>query len=292
MIYVKDNKTVLLSSQIQPDIQSSSLSSRLCIGGLAGIISRTLVAPIELCKIHKQTQFIPNTNLSYVLQHEGFLGLWKGNGINCMRVFPQTAIHYVGNGICFDILQRYSTNSYVKNHLIAGSIGGILGSISTYPLETFRSHFSVQIKKSKYSSVFDSISHFTWKRFYSGVSIHILGHVPFNALTFTLYHQYKKMGSNYNQRTCSLIAGGLAGMQSTAITYPTDVICRRLQLQGFNENVPKYTSISNCIQQMYKNEGLTSFYIGFPLGMLKMTIVMAVQFTLFEILQEQINIYS
>jgi solute carrier family 25 (mitochondrial phosphate transporter), member 23/24/25/41 len=277
------------------DHSKTSLSTRLCIGGLAGIISRTIVAPIELCKIHKQTPFIPNTNISYVLQHEGFLGLWKGNGINCMRVFPQTAIHYVGNGICFDILQSYSTNSYAKNNLIAGSICGIIGSICTYPLETIRSHFSVQVKKSHYSSVFEAFSHFTWKKCYNGVSMHILGHVPFNALTFTFYRQYKKIYKEHHPLVRSLIAGGLAGIQSIVITYPTDVIRRRLQLQGFDENVPKYTSVSNCVNIMYKKEGITSFYRGLSFGMLKMTIAMSLQFTLFEALQEQwknTNIYS
>lgn len=283
-----------LSSDSQIETKPSPLSTRLCIGGIAGIISRTIVAPIELCKIHKQTPFIPNTNISYVLQHDGLIGLWKGNGINCMRIFPQTAIHYVGNGICFDLLQRHSSNQYAKNHLIAGSIGGILGSICTYPLETIRSHFSVQVQKSHFSSILDAFRRLTLKQCYNGVSMHIIGHVPFNALTFTFYHQYKHKLTDRHPLVASLIAGGLAGMQSIIVTYPTDVVRRRLQLQGFDKNVPTYTSVSDCIYTMYKKEGMKSFYRGLTFGILKMTIAMSLQFSLFEILQERWNqnIYS
>ena len=37
-----------------------------------------------------------------------------------------------------------------------------------------------------------------------------------------------------------LVGGGLAGLFSVSITYPTDLVRRRLQLQGFDSSVPKY----------------------------------------------------
>jgi len=61
---------------------------------LSGVISRTLTAPLELYKIQRQNAFIPNSTIRDVLKKEGIQYLWKGNGTNCMRVFPQTAINY------------------------------------------------------------------------------------------------------------------------------------------------------------------------------------------------------
>ena len=64
------------------------------IGGLGGIISRTCVAPIELNRIQRQNYFIPNANLTDVYKKEGIRFFWKGNGVNCIRIFPQIAINY------------------------------------------------------------------------------------------------------------------------------------------------------------------------------------------------------
>ena len=61
----------------------------LLIGGISGIVSRTITAPLELWKIQQQNYFIPNSTFRDVLQKEGMRYLWKGNYANCIRIFPQ-----------------------------------------------------------------------------------------------------------------------------------------------------------------------------------------------------------
>ena len=65
----------------------------LLIGGLSGVNSRTLTAPLELYKIQRQNTFMPHSTLRAVVKKEGFRYLWKGNATNCIRVFPQSAIN-------------------------------------------------------------------------------------------------------------------------------------------------------------------------------------------------------
>ena len=43
----------------------------LVIGGLSGVISRTLTAPLELYKIQRQNAFIPNSTVRAVLKKDG-----------------------------------------------------------------------------------------------------------------------------------------------------------------------------------------------------------------------------
>ena len=66
----------------------------LFIGGIAGIISRTSTAPLELLKIQRQNNYIPHSTLKDVIKIEGLRHLWKGNAINCVRIFPQYAINF------------------------------------------------------------------------------------------------------------------------------------------------------------------------------------------------------
>ena len=70
------------------------MSIDFIIGGIGGIVSRSVVAPIELNRIQRQNYFIPNSTLTDVYRKEGFRFFWKGNGSNCVRIFPQLSINY------------------------------------------------------------------------------------------------------------------------------------------------------------------------------------------------------
>ena len=62
-----------------------------------------------------------------------------------------------------------------------------------------------------------------------------------------------------------LVTGGLSAMTAVSITYPTDLIRRRLQLQSFDSSVPVYHDARDMIKKIYKSEGLIGFYRGlFP----------------------------
>lgn len=73
-------------------------------GGTAGIISKTVVAPIERVKLLMQTQ---RENVKVVepykgmidcfkrtVKAEGFLALWRGNWVNVVRYFPTQALGF------------------------------------------------------------------------------------------------------------------------------------------------------------------------------------------------------
>ena len=98
----------------------------LLIGGISGIVSRTITAPLELWKIQQQNYFIPNSTFRDVLQKEGMRYLWKGNYANCIRIFPQYSINYA--------LFRKIDNT-INNKLISGIVSGSCSIGIIYPLE-------------------------------------------------------------------------------------------------------------------------------------------------------------
>ena len=75
------------------------------LGGVAAVISKTLVAPIERVKLLLQTQHV-NPALagkeysgiancfSRVVKDEGFQSLWRGNLTNIIRYFPTQAFNF------------------------------------------------------------------------------------------------------------------------------------------------------------------------------------------------------
>ncbi|KAL6182322.1 hypothetical protein ACLB2K_043745 [Fragaria x ananassa] len=78
-----------------------SIAKSLVAGGVAGGVSRTAVAPLERLKILLQVQN-PHSikyngtvqGLKYIWRSEGFRGLFKGNGTNCARIVPNSAVKF------------------------------------------------------------------------------------------------------------------------------------------------------------------------------------------------------
>lgn len=56
------------------------------------------------------------------------------------------------------------------------------------------------------------------------------------------------------------MAGSLAGMVATIVTYPTDVIKTRLIVQ--NRLEPSYEGILHAFYKIYRQEGLLALYRG------------------------------
>ena len=246
----------------------------LTIGGISGIFSRTLTAPLELYKIQRQNYFIPNSTIRDVLKKEGISYLWKGNLTNCIRVFPQMSVNFAVFEKSKEILNLKDKN---KNNLFSGGIAGGISMISCYPLETIRSRLSLQTNKSHYSNIFDALKKMPIRDMYMGLNMSLLGYIPYNALSFYFYFYYKDFFKDYNIDS-KLLCGGLSGASSITITYPTDLIRRRLQLQGFDKSVPKYSGIIDCIQKIIIKEGYKGLYRGMGATYIKIFPTYGLQF--------------
>lgn len=270
----------------------------LIIGGIAGIVSRTATAPLELRKIQEQNRFMPNTTLRDVIKKEGIAGLWKGNYANCIRIFPQMAINYAvyeyTKTNCFaPFLQTVDIQSQDLVHFLSGAAGGMVSMIAIYPLENARSRLSLQTNKAHYRSLADVIRKTPPLQLYNGLRMSLMGFAPYNAMNFMFYNKYKRLMNrwidnredhNYqiNSQVVNLLCGGMSGMTAVTATYPTDLIRRRLQLQGFDARVPKYNGIVDCIRKIYKADGIGGFYRGLGQCYIKIFPAIAIQFWTLE----------
>ena len=255
----------------------------LLVGGFSGVISRTLTAPLELYKLQRQNPFMPHSTIRDVIKKEGIQHLWKGNTTNCLRVFPQTAINYhvfeFSRNNVFDEIE----NTEIKNFL-SGSAGGSVSMICTYPLETIRSRLSLQHAHGHYKGLFDAYKTIPVRDLYRGLRMSIMGFAPFTAISFSCYFRYKTEleKSPIQKDIVKILAGGCAGSTAITITYPTDLIRRRLQLQNFDKSVPKYTGILNCIRTIVQKEGILGLYRGLFASYIKLFPTIGVQFLAME----------
>ena len=258
------------------------------IGGISASISKTSLAPIELYRIQKQNYFLPNTTLRNVVKHEGIFGLWKGNGVNCIRAFPQYAINL---SLFRNIKESNIFNIENKEllHFTCGLISGTTSMVLIYPLETCKTYLSLQTNKNKFNNIRDVLKNVHPRQLYGGVLMSVFGFAPWNAISLTSYHYYKNVKWFNYKIYDNLFSGGLAGITAISITYPTDLIRRRLQLQNFDTLVPKYNGILDCVNKVYKKEGLRGFYRGISGNYIKAFPNGAIQFYTMECLTKYLK---
>jgi|TARA_B110000037_G_scaffold215731_1_gene273592 hypothetical protein len=255
----------------------------LFIGGCSGVISRSLTAPLELYKLQRQNSFMPNSTIKDVIKKEGIQHLWKGNATNCLRVFPQTAVNYYIFEFSKNNIFHEIENKEIKNFL-SGSAGGSISMICTYPLETIRSRLSLQHSHGHYTGLINACKTIPVRDLYRGLRMSIMGFAPFTAISFSCYFHYKNELENLSiqKDIAKLLAGGCAGSTAISITYPTDLIRRRLQLQNFDKSVPKYTGILDCISKIIKTEGILGLYRGLFASYIKLFPTIGIQFLAME----------
>ena len=83
--------------------------------------------------------------------------------------------------------------------------------------------------------------------------------IPFQGTNFLTY-QYLK--NNYTNTTVNLLTFGcISGITSVSVSYPFDVIKRRLQLSNELGN-PQYKNTVNCLIYIYNKFGVQGFYKG------------------------------
>eukprot|EP01083_Nonionella_stella_P264501 897204_1 len=107
-------------------------------GGIAGMIAKSCTAPLERVQMVNQTGATIDSiygTFSKVINNGGMRGLWRGNLVNCFRVFPHKSILFGLN----DYLQRHS---FIQSSFITGGISGALATTAIYPITVIRAHLS------------------------------------------------------------------------------------------------------------------------------------------------------
>lgn len=81
---------------------SQPIVASFVAGGVAGAVSRTVVSPLERLKILLQVQnpgkeeykMSIGKALGKMWREEGWRGLMAGNGTNCIRIVPYSAVQF------------------------------------------------------------------------------------------------------------------------------------------------------------------------------------------------------
>ena len=93
-------------------------------GGVAGAVSRTVVSPLERLKILFQIQSAGRTEyklpvgqgLMKMWRDEGWRGFMRGNGANCIRIIPYSAVQFSSYNFYKKVSRSSQCSQYCCGH--------------------------------------------------------------------------------------------------------------------------------------------------------------------------------
>ncbi|OCL09934.1 mitochondrial deoxynucleotide carrier [Glonium stellatum] len=289
----------------------------LIAGAVAGLVSRFVIAPLDVIKIRLQLQIhslsdplsIRNVNgpiykgtlgtLKQILREEGLTGLWKGN-------IPAEALYLTYGAVQFSAY-KYTSSLLSSmpapyqlpdpvNSFISGALAGAGATTGTYPLDLLRTRFAAQGRDRVYSSIMASIRDVATtegpKGFFRGLGAGVSQIVPYMGLFFASYESLKPFLANMAIPlpfgTSDAAAGVIASVLAKTAVYPLDTTRKRLQVQGptrsryVHRNIPVYKGVVRTIGHIWKREGMRGMYRGLTVSLLKAAPASAVTMWTYE----------
>lgn len=284
------------------DVVQIPMWKSLLAGGIAGVTSRTLTSPMERAKIILQIDTQKNSVSTIRLmmdfyKREGIKGLFRGNGMNCLRVFPYMSIQYFAfQGYKNYVLQGSDKEIGNKDRLIGGFLSGFFCVVATYPMDLLKSRLTIQTIAGGESKSAMTIAKEIYHKeggllaFYRGMWPTLAGVVPFVILNFNFYesmkfHYMDMYGFESFTNFHKLCFGATAGSLAQIIIYPFDLLRRRFQIINMPGNKARYdyTSIRDALIKIYKRESFLGLYKGLAPNLMKVIPATAFQWWVYEL---------
>ncbi|KAK8150093.1 hypothetical protein G3M48_004146 [Beauveria asiatica] len=298
---------------------SQPVVAAFCGGGVAGAVSRTVVSPLERLKILMQVQSVGrdaykmsvSQALAKMWREEGWRGFMRGNGTNCIRIVPYSAV-------------QFSSYNFYKRHifeatpgaeltaitrLVCGGSAGITSVFLTYPLDIVRTRLSIQSasfaelgnRPQQLPGMWSTMA--TMYRseggvpaLYRGIVPTVAGVAPYVGLNFMVYESVRNYltpeGDKNPSAARKLLAGAISGAVAQTCTYPllicsiSDVLRRRFQINTMSGMGYKYKSLTDAVRVIVAQEGFKGLYKGIAPNLLKVAPSMASSWLSFELTRD------
>lgn len=336
--------------------------TRVFVGGIAGATAKTIVAPLDRVKIIFQISNMPFSfrgvakEMSHTVKNEGWRALFRGNAAQVLRVYPYSGIQLMS----FDKISKLILNHKKKamlsessaldvskvrlspfERVLAGASAGAVSVACTYPLDLMRARLAVQRETADGQLKYRGLKHAfqqMWSKnnireFYKGIGPTMLGILPYAGISFATYETCKQFSVDRTGAPVNtferLFYGGIAGLAGQAVTYPLDIVRRRMQTEGYTnlhahcsdicatneakrsthtsnktpigslsrtvmsklENVRvAHGSILDVLMRVMRREGLRGLFKGLSMNLVKGPIAVGVSFTTYDLLKRALGI--
>ncbi|KAH0553250.1 hypothetical protein GP486_006594 [Trichoglossum hirsutum] len=329
---VTDISLIIDDSAETVDIALTALQSGYFLaGGIAGAVSRTATAPFDRLRVYliaqtsvskgvieatKQGEAVQAVRVAGHPLIDGLKAIWRaggvrslfaGNGLNVIKVMPESAIRfgsYEAANRVFAKFEGHDDPKQIKNisKYIAGGVGGVISQFSVYPIDTlkFRMQCSTVEGGLQGNKLIIDTARSMWttggvRAYYRGLPMGLLGIFPYSAIDLGTFEYLKRKIAvrNAKRRGCheedaapgSFLTAGIGaigGALGASIMYPLNLLRTRLQTQGTVLHPPRYTGIWDVTEKTLRQEGFRGLFKGLTPSLLKVVPSVSISYVAYE----------
>ncbi|KAN0115740.1 Mitochondrial carrier domain containing protein [Russula decolorans] len=251
-----------------------------------------------------------------IYKDSGVLGLFQGHSATLLRIFPYAAVKFMAYDQVHDLLMPTRAQETNLRRFSAGAISGAISVFFTYPLELLRVRMafdtihgsgsgkpvrpsclrtarliyaegpprlplpSAPTSASTAPIPRDLFHTFPLLKFYRGFTVSLAGIVPYAGTAFLTW--------GYLRATLIPVApdghlgiGALSGALAQTVSYPFEVVRRRMQVGGLTQP-GRWLRWGETARAIWMRGGARGFFVGLGIGYLKIVPMNAVSFAVWQ----------
>ncbi|XP_064078366.1 mitochondrial adenyl nucleotide antiporter SLC25A25-like isoform X2 [Macrobrachium nipponense] len=274
----------------------------LVAGGFAGMVSRTCTAPLDRLKVFlqvhggKQFQGLANC-FRYMLKEGGVRSLWRGNGINVLKIAPESALKFAAYEQAKRMVLQFGGSREreltIYERFVAGSFAGGFSQTVIYPLEVLKTRLALR-KTGQYKSIIDAAKkihkHEGIRSFYRGYVPNLLGIIPYAGIDLAIYETLKKTYIDHHAGNATpsvfviIACGAFSSSCGQIASYPLALVRTRLQAQVITPGVVQThpVTMSGLFRHIVATEGLVGLYRGITPNFMKVAPAVSISYVVYE----------
>ncbi|CAL8333918.1 unnamed protein product [Arctogadus glacialis] len=279
----------------------------LVAGGGAGVVSRTGTAPLDRLKVMMQVHGCRANNmcimsgLTQMVREGGVRSLWRGNGVNIIKIAPETALKFMAYEQIKRMIGSDNATLTIVDRFVAGSMAGVIAQSSIYPMEMLKTRLALR-RTGQFSGIVDC----AWQifrreglgAFYRGYVPNVLGIIPYAGIDLAVYETLKnrwlqEYGSNRSDPGV-LVLLGCGTVSSTCgqlASYPLALVRTRMQAQATKEG-SRQLSMTGVFRHILQTEGPTGLYRGLGPNFLKVIPAVSISYVVYEHIKTSLGVTS
>ncbi|KAI2661994.1 Calcium-binding mitochondrial carrier protein SCaMC-2-A [Labeo rohita] len=279
----------------------------LVAGGGAGAVSRTCTAPLDRLKVLMQVhgshgnKMCIVSGLAQMIKEGGMRSLWRGNGINVIKIAPESALKFMA----YEQIKRLMGSSQetlgITERFVAGSLAGVIAQSAIYPMEVLKTRLALR-KTGQYNGISDCAKQILKgegvSAFYKGYVPNMLGIIPYAGIDLAVYETLKnswlqRYGTdNADPGVFVLLAcGTVSSTCGQLASYPLALVRTRMQAQATIEGASQ-VSMTGLFKQIVKTEGPTGLYRGLTPNFLKVIPAVSISYVVYEHIKSTLGVQS
>ncbi|XP_024215288.1 mitochondrial uncoupling protein Bmcp isoform X3 [Halyomorpha halys] len=173
---------------------------------------------------------------------------------------------------------------------VYGGLASCIAELGTFPIDTTKTRLQVQGQKFdkkcaslKYRGMTDALLKISKQEgfiaLYSGISPAVLRQATYGTIKFGSYYSLKDFLENGEESvSTNICCAVVAGMVSSAIANPTDVLKVRMQVLGMDNRLGLFA----CFKDIYNLEGLSGLWRGVGPTSQRAAVIAAVELPIYD----------